>query len=64
MQDGSPGFPETVDDHGTNDKLNDAEMSDGTERKAAADAAVGGVVSAVSRRQRLSWLSLTSWVTT
>jgi hypothetical protein len=39
MEDGSPGFPETVDDLGTNDKLNDAEMSDGTERKAAADAA-------------------------
>ena len=32
-------MPETVEDLGTNDKLNDAEMSDGTERKAAADAA-------------------------
>ena len=33
------GKPETVDGLGTNEKVDDAEMRDGTERTAAADAA-------------------------
>ena len=39
MQGESPGKPETVDGLGTNEKVDDAEMRDGTERTAAADAA-------------------------
>ena len=39
MQGESPGKPETVDGLGTNGKVDDAEMRDGTERTAAADAA-------------------------
>ncbi len=39
MGEESPGSPATVDGLGTTGNLNDAEMSDSTERTAAADAA-------------------------